>query len=407
MQDLIREYLVLALNMLRRRWRLLFWPIVLATALGAAAVIMMPKKYVSTSLILLQSANRGAGQAPSNSFGRERALMQVAAVNAWIKSDQVLTSLLPQLLDGQDVTDPAVIYAAINVLRASLSLELLDGSTLEVRLAGGSPNGLARKLEIIVGRIMEGLTGPDQSILNASQFLTIRAREDVASSYQTLTREIAKAGFKDVDATIEELGRMSGVSVRAAAAQGSGPAVSGNNDAAGVAAPQGGAAGDQKDDAALREQLAKLPAVGSLQRLFESYWRAKTRAEALGVADRQPHFGGTNWVGIFDSPGNLLLIGRPQDPLYGESPAKKLAVAGILLGAFGGAGLILLVELLAARIKTRSEFEAIAGIPVIARLCKLPGPARPLRLRPRGFGRKNVARDLSAPIEAGAVSREG
>lgn len=78
-------------------------------------------------------------------------------------------------------------------------------------------------------------------------------------------------------------------------------------------------------------------------------------------------------MSIFDSPDNLLVVGRPKDPIFGESIAKKPAIAGILLGALVSVGLVLVVEFLEGRMRTRREYETVAGLPVVARLGKISG----------------------------------
>lgn len=368
MQDVIREHLVFLVDLFRRRSAILVASVLAAAALGVAMVKIFPKTYVSTSLILLQAANRtvGAG-ASTNAFGRDRALMQVAALSTWIKSDQVLVELVPQLYKPADYSDPSKAFSLLRRLRASLSLELVGGSTLEVSLAGGSPDNLARQLEVIVARILQGLTTPEASILSAPQFLAMKTREERKTALAHLRRRIIQVGFADADAVIRELEQPASPSLATQQAP--------------TRRQAGGARQPEVSNETLRQSLAKSPALPELQTLFETYRKIEQRAAANGQDDQSAQ---SNWVSIFDAPENLLLIGRPKDPLYGESPAKKFAVLCLLLGIVTGLAAMIAQELVRPRPRRRSEFETIAGVPVVARLCQLPGdttqPPWPLNL---------------------------
>jgi hypothetical protein len=108
--------------------------------------------------------------------------------------------------------------------------------------------------------------------------------------------------------------------------------------------------------------------VKELRRYFDGFQQAQLEYQAL--KDRLSSRQG-NYVGIFDSAENVLVVGRPQDPIFGESPARKLAIAIVLLSIIGGFGLVWIVEMLFSGLRTRHEFESLSGLPVIARLQKL------------------------------------
>jgi hypothetical protein len=130
-------------------------------------------------------------------------------------------------------------------------------------------------------------------------------------------------------------------------------------------------AGAQADEAAdrLRRAISNDPkTVDALEKAYANYQIAEDRFTALqaqGAANR------SNYVGIFASPDNLLVIGRPKDPMVGESSVRKLAIAGILMSLIGGTGIVFLAELLDGRVRTRREHEVAAGLPVVARLAKV------------------------------------
>lgn len=356
----LRELTVLALDVVRRRWLLFCAPVGIALLLGLIAVKLAPIKYEASSLILLQSANR----AGSSNFGMPHGAVaeQIAAVEAWLKSDQVLIGLLPDLMDGKTPKDAAEQYSMLNVVRRSLTLELIGSSVLEVRLEGGNPKGLAKRLEAIVSRLMEGLIGPEQDILNASQFVVLRSKEEEAIADAALNRAIASAGLAtpDVKALLK---RLSDVTQRLDRLR--------SGAASKTTAPASSAAYDELAATAesLRRAISPDPDTSAtLERLYADYQSASTRYDGhkqLATARA------SNYVGIFDSPQNLLVIGRPQDPVYGENGARKIAIAGILLSMVGAMALVLLLELFQGRLRTRREFEDLSGLPVVARIGKL------------------------------------
>lgn len=356
----LREFTVLVLDVARRRALLFCVPVGIALLLGVIAVKLAPIKYEASSLILLQSANR----AGNSNFGVPHSAVteQIAAVEAWLKSDQVLIGLLPELMDGKTPQNAAEQYSMLTVLRKSLTLELIGSSVLEVRLEGRDPKGLAKRLEAIVSRLMEGLIGPEQDILNASQFVVLRSKEEEATAEMALNRAIAAADLGAPDAVEAQLKRLSDVTQRLDRLR---------SGAASKSTAQASDAYDQLAAAAdsLRRSISADPNVAaSLERLYADYQSASTRYDGhkqLTTARA------SNYVGIFDSPQNLLIIGRPQDPLYGVNGARKFAIAGIFLSAVGAMALVLLLEILQGRLRTRREFEELSGLPVVARIGKL------------------------------------
>jgi capsular polysaccharide biosynthesis protein len=362
--EMLREYIVFAIDVVRRRWLLLVVPVLLAGIIGVITVKLSPTKYTATSLLLLQGANRTpSGAGPIQQLN---AVEQVRALEAWLKSDQVLADLLPQMSDYKPPSTPAEFLIQTRVLAASLSLQLVGASVLEISLQGRRPQGLGRSLEIVIARLMEGLTGPEQNVLSAPQFMLMRRSEDVTLTENALMSAIEKAGFQtplQVRTELQQLGVMSQKRAAAGASAGDGtgrPAIPAN------------ALDDEKADEAadrLRRAISSDPKlVEELERLYAAYQTALDRQESLR---KQPNASRSNYVSIFDSPDNLLVIGRPKDPIFGESVAKKPAVAGILLSIMMACGLVFLAELFDSRLRTRKDHETVAGLPVVARLGKI------------------------------------
>lgn len=344
--EVIREYAVYGLAVLRRRWIFIFLPVALMLLLASFAVQLAPTKYVTKSLILLQSANRSA-IGFSAQGGHASTIEQVRAIEAWVKSDEVLSEILPRILDRAEPLSPGELSAQMRALRASLSFELVGNAALEVRLEGAKSEGLGNKLEVILSRIMEGLTGPERSILSAQQFMLVRYGEQVKATEAALERAIEAAGYQDsieVKAALRQLAAMS------------------RQPGSGMEASPGA------EEASLRTAISDSPE--TVRELAALYAAHETAAENFAALEAQARVGRSNYVGIFDSPDNLLIIGRPKDPIEGESVARKLAILGVLLSIVGGAATIILLELMSGVLRTRGDYESTSGLPVVARLAK-------------------------------------
>jgi capsular polysaccharide biosynthesis protein len=360
----ISEYVVLGLDILRRRWLVFLLPIVLAVPLAALAIKFAPTKYVAKSLILLQSANRAAN---TGGFGRQNLVEQVAAIDAWLKSDHVLRDLLPQIMGAESSTDPKAVSSMIRQARSSIWLSLIGGSALEVSFVGSSPEGLSRKLEVVLARIMEGLTGPENGIFNASQFLLIQRGEASRVAEEGLDEAIRRAGAQNPDLVRSQLQRLYDADQRPRSRFAADPKSSAKT---GSEPELGGTQQETVPETSEAEQaiFADPQVVKELRRYFDGFQQAQLEYQAL--KDRLSSRQG-NYVGIFDSAENVLVVGRPQDPIFGESAARKLAIAIVFLSIICGFGLVWLVEMLCSRLRTRNEFESLSGLPVVARLQKL------------------------------------
>lgn len=359
--EVIREYVVYGLGVLRRRWILLCAPIALAAIIASIAVNFAPVTYSTTSLILMQGANRSALGFGAGSAGQAPPIEQVRAIEAWVKSDEILSELLPRILDGERENaelSPGELFVAMRAFRNSLTFQLVGNAALEISLSGAERTGLSSKLEIVLARIMEGLSGPDRSILSAPQFVLLRQGDEVKSFEEALDNGIANAGHTDIAAVKEKLRHLWAATYNPAAQ--------------GVAIVP---AQTQVDTSALRDAISS--SRETVDRLLALYAAHQTAVENMATLQAQSNASGRNYVGIFDSPDNLLIIGRPKDPLVGESSARKLAILAILASVLGGGTLVVLLELMSGVLKTRCEYERVSGLPVVARLknCERADPS--------------------------------
>jgi hypothetical protein len=379
------ERIVNALHALRRRWQLLFLPCLLLVPLIAFLAYQSPIKYVSKSVILLQSANRGAASGGSSSFPRHAAVEQVSVIEAWLKSDHVLGGMLPQLLEGPVPSDPQKLLALSTLLRKSLTFELVGNSVLELRLEAASAKGLGRKLEIIVSRLLEGMLIPDDGILSAERMVAIRRGEALMEIEQELNAAVEASGLGALEAVRSKLLQIYTLQRDSLAR----PAIlpDGRGTTAGTPAtdrapasadPAVRSTGRPLDKARLlqllaAERAALSPDVRLVERLERQYAAYEEARTAFDSAKQNANAKNETYVRVFDAPANLTVVGRPRDPLFGESNRRKLFMAGLLFSFVLGAALVVLAELMDHRLLSRHDFESVTGVPVIARL---PGITR-------------------------------
>jgi len=248
------------------------------------------------------------------------------------------------------------------LLAASLSLDVVSNSVLQITMASNQPEGLGRTLETVLARLMEGLTGPEQSIFSAPQFMKMRRKEELANAEMALIRAIEASGAANPQKLRSDLQRLwaMGRNVKTFSF-GQEPTID--------LAPATANAAQTEAAQQLRSSIElSAPVLTNLERLYAAYQDA---TEKLAAVQSQPGAVRSNYVSIFSSPDDLLIIGRPQDPLTGENAARKIAIAGVLLSMILGAGLVVLAEMMGGPLRTRRDFEAAADIPVLARLPKL------------------------------------
>jgi hypothetical protein len=372
------ERLVFMLDGLRRSWILFLLPLVLAAPLAYGAWKFTPIMYEAKSAILMVSANRGA-ESPNGFSGLPRNIVtdQVAVLEAWLKSDQVFGELLPQLLDGPVPSDPEVRANVTDAFRRSLTLEVIGSSVLEMRLAGSDADGLGRKLEIIIARLLEGVINPEAGILSASQMIVARRGAALAEAEAALNKAITAVGNGEpglVKAKLEALSDRKnprGAAPTRFASRGGLNEVGGLSiqPAARINSAEPISAEDKQQLDALRASISSDPQiVASLERLFEAHLAAK-----LAFQDAQDRAGNsaTSYVRVFDAPERLTVIGRPRDPVKGTSTGRKLAIALMLAAFLGGIGLVGVAVMLDPMLRIGEDFEQTSGLQVIARLRKV------------------------------------
>lgn len=366
------ERMFFLIDGLRRRWFLLLLPLVLALPVAILVWKSAPKKYEAQSTILMLSANRASeGSTGTSIFPRQSALEQVAVLEAWLKSEPVLLELLPLLSDSSaaPTAQPEDLSAEVAILRRSITLQLVGAAALEIRLEGGTAKGLGRKLEIIVTRLLEGLVNPESGILNAGQMIVARRSEAVTEANDALTHAIEAAGL---DPTIERPKLQMLYNLKAQR-QTSGLSRPGEHDGLAGRSSLAQPVAAEHDSTVRSKRLDEIRAtittdaktIATLEWLFDRYEAERTAYE---IARQRSSASANSYVRVFDAPERLTVIGRPRDPLSGTSAGRKHAIAVMLVASFCGLAWAMLMVLLDSRLRVSEDFEAIAGVPVLARL---------------------------------------
>lgn len=381
-RDMLIERLAQAVDILRRNWLALLLPLLISVPIAAIFVKMAPNKYVAKSIVLLQSANQG--NPISGAIPRQNVIEQVAVLEAWLKSDHILDELLPELRNGPPPTSPQAQVAERAILFSALKLELVGNAVLEVRLEGSEAKGLGRKLEIIVTKLLEGVLNPDEGLLSAEQLILARRGEATAEAEKLLKNAVSAANIGPLDVVKSKLRTIQQLQLGHTKLTGSGSEVASinlptnsasdsNTGQSGKFAIDDPEAADQAEALATvdRERNALSPdraVVENLEKLYANYELLQTSLDALLSKSRSA---GNTYVGIFDAPERLTIIGRPRDPLVGEKYAKKLAIGFLMVLMISTAGLVLLSEFLDPRLYIRDDYEKASGLQVIARLPRI------------------------------------
>ncbi len=419
------EDILAVLAVLRRRLYLLCIPILLTLPLVILAAPSMPTKYMAKALVLLQAANFGNPNSAGGEVGaREQAIEQVNALQAWLTSEYVLSSMLHELLGSKVAPDPIARAGQMQALKASFSLELVSNAALEFRLEGSEPKGLGKKLEVIIARFLEGLIIPEESVLSASQFVLLKRKERFETAERSYASAMQQTGHKSIPELRAAISRLNEAEQRFSDTTWELAALKGELDSTGSGGPlikgdlvqlisqitteivnleaQHGASSPHVLEAkrrmarysrfrdaqerhvivqreveqlkpaidALRQSISDNPeAVRELQRLSKEAEATRNLYEAYVKHHASDKSG--NYVGIFNSPERIMLIGRPQDPKTGESSAVKYGIAAIFVSIVLGAGLVVLAEMFDQRVRDPEKFAALTSLPIVARLPKV------------------------------------
>lgn len=360
MNAILLEKALLAIDTLLYRWRIVVLTVAVVSTLAVILVKTASHRYTTSVNVVLRAANLATWAPGGTQFPDQSAIEQVRAIEVWLKSDYVLENLLPQLIDTTAPLNPQRRQAELNKLRASLRLIAVGNSMMRLELDGPSPDGLSRKLEIILSNFFERLLRSDDGVLSATQLIQLRRGEDASAAEAALVNEIKFLGLDPAHAIrqLKELRLFT--------------AAKANQTASSAKAPANVSTDADPFAAELQVRSSISPhaeIVRRLEILYEDALVARGNLERAQTAVRQKE---STFVRIFETPENLTIIGRPRDPLFGENPMRKVGIAMILMGFGLGVALAFIVELLGDRMRSRDDFEMRSELPVIARMQRLP-----------------------------------
>ncbi|WP_445505214.1 hypothetical protein [Microvirga sp. G4-2] len=388
-----------------RRRLLIVLPILLMLPISITAAIVLPKAYTARALMQLQEAGR------DNPFSREgdpassiyRVQERFEGLRTLFMSESVLGKALGREVDR---LPPAEREAKIGELRQALSLDLIGGDFIEVRLAGAKPEGLGKRLEAAMASFLEALV-PEQGGATAAQLMVNARRQELDALMRTreeVQRELAALlpnGSEDAArrlALLEANRRGHGDALAQTEAEiarlrGALGNPSDEQLAKDMSAPPAGT------DQQANERARNLSALKSLFSLREglatqtqdrradaaavngSMVRFREVQDRLAALDReiaaaresyesyQQRFSGANSVrsvGILKAPELIRIVDPPRDPTSASRSRFTYFFSGITAGGLLGLGLAFIAERLDQRIRHPDEASEAASLPVLA-----------------------------------------
>ena len=164
---------VISVMWYRRFWLVL--PIIVGVPLSVAIATIIPKSYEATSIVIFEASGEdnplSRNTQQQQLISQFRIAEQIVSLEAWLKSDHVLTGIIEEILQVDLSARPKLRETELKKYRQNLSLTPLGNNTLEFRFKDSSPENLGSKLEIIMVRFLDGLERPDQDTFSGRQFL--------------------------------------------------------------------------------------------------------------------------------------------------------------------------------------------------------------------------------------------
>ena len=431
-----------------RRRRLILLPLVTVIPFSVVLAYLLPQSFASRALLVLQEQSadtplaRGTQQ---NDRVRERA----PGLEALLRSERVLGSALRDVMGERFPADPRAAAMEIREFGRRLKFEMIGSDFLEFQLQGSRPQGLGRELEAITSRFLENLLSPELSAVSAPQVLLDRRREELRQAQQALSDFKAQLGDRGLAGIAANRARLAELTRREQAL--AADIIAANDDIVTVAASLD-LAGERLDrravEAAIRavdEQLIQLQRRGqtdangsaaalrqrlvTLRRIEAQLIRkddlatelselnaAKARQAQAEADGRTPEgqlirlerdaalaqqqydayvrrFPATtsafSSLQVLRAPERIRVIDTPKDPEFPLASRLRYIIAGVIAALMLSGGLAVAAEALDQRLRRQGEFEAVAGVPVLARL--------PAEKRDNGRGRDG---DASTPPPA-------
>lgn len=407
----------------RRRFVILI-PILLSIPIGLLVVKYTEKSYETKSIVLF-----GASKVEDNPFStdsrgiealaRFRLAEQIDGMQAWLKSDHVLSGLLNEIYGDNLPTDDTKRQTLLNLLRNSFYMYPLGNNALQFVMTGSESEGMGRRLEIIMSRFLDGLNRPDDNIFSSSRFLLTKSKEQLEkievefnfkkqeiggleaklkkfSSIETADAQNSlgekQKRLEEIDNKLEELYKIAADNPGRLSIQLNKNRTASLEEQELRFTPNNVVANDQnshlQDLEETRDRLAaEIKRIKDDQETLDMLTGQKTELqEQLKIvrdrldSARQRYnlhelqfsqVASEKNLGIFSGLESAIVVGRPQDPKIASSKRLKYGIACVIFGILAGFGLGIISEILDPRVRRSLEVEALLGAPIIAELPRL------------------------------------
>ena len=401
-----------------RRRVLLLTPMLVLLPLSILGAKFLPRTYVSTALMVMQESDR------NNPFLKKSGVdytlvKRINGLEAWLKSDHVLTQIFLPFRKYDPVSQPRLFKVELDEFRKSFYLELVGNDFLRFSLADHSPKNLGKKLEAITSRFLEGLLVPDTSVQSAGQLvlqshhkmlMAIKAqRRQAERSYRAAAAKLdARTNSVLLKTQKKQLKKLRALYAdnknklaRLRMQQQHDGVMLENN----VDAQKWRNADDEKkikiSSASDRIEVGALHGVGDMERQqavlkirinrlensinsamntggdliqLEKRLAQMNQAEQLAQQKydqsslRLANVNVQSPLGILNAPEGIKIVDPPKDPVRPATSGLKIIAAGLLGAVFLGLGMAVLAELTDQRIFTAEETRELTGLRILGRL---------------------------------------
>ena len=410
----------------RRRYQLVV-PVLIMLPCSILLAMVGPKTYIAKSLLQLQET--GTSNPLGKEFTASNTKMQerMAGLQALMKSDRVLGNVYRDLFGETTAADSHQIAVWVRDFSPDLSLDLIGTDFIEIKLKGGNPRGMGKRLESVTARFIEALL-PEQNAQFATQVLLDKRRDDLDTAERALAEfrkrnaevlplpgdgpqhrlAAARIRIDQLTASIEDIKNDIGaVQARLArSAQASTSATGridqqiaqvsaqlrdlqgrGNDAGAELEAIQGRLADLTKVRGLEAQRVAAESELGQLRKTSEALQRHARQAapvmQQLAVLEREAQEARETFDaysrryarsnagragGILNAPERIKLIDVPRDPEIASASGRQLAIGAMAASILLGVGLALLAELFDSRIRRPEDLEMASGLPTVGRL---------------------------------------
>lgn len=394
----INQLFDVLLGWAKRRFWLIVIPLVLSVPLSIAAALLLPQKFVATTLLLMQEATT------ENPFARqlraaETPADKLGALQALLFSERNLNDVLVELRGPQIMKDARALHLAREELKRALSIAPSGPEFIVIRYVSNNPAGMGKTLSVILARLLETLLKNDIDAPVAPEIVKARMNERLAEleisisalKSSPLLEEIVRTNLSDASTLKKMLqdvqSRYSSLELASKEAPKQNtnaaddqllPTIGATSAVAETRATSPKLSGGESDR--IRQEIA------FLQSLIE---RPNSKPSALYSATllslekrletaKQAHaywtvrYGNLHSSGLsfMRAPERIIVIDPPRDPEVAQVGRSFAALVGLASGLVLALGLGLLGELLDRRVRTVEQLRAVTGVEVLARLPK-------------------------------------